>query len=222
MRARLTVGILAVLLVAACGGAGTTAAPSRLAESPLAAGTHTSTVFQPAVTFTVPDGWVLATDTADYLQLRPAGQEIIGMHLFRGVAAASQDPSCPIAAEPGVGTTSTELVTWMRGLAGLTVSGPAMATVGGLRGVSIDIGIAQARTQSCPFANGLPTVPLIVEPGTGLRWVLAGGERLRMYLLDLPEGGTLIVDIDDFDGAQFDALISAASPIVKGLEFAAP
>lgn len=222
MRARLTVGILAVLLVAACGGAGTTAAPSRLAESPLRAGTHTSTVFQPAVTFTVPDGWMLATDTADYLQLRPAGQEIIGIHLFRGVAAASQDPTCPIAAEPGVGTTSTELVTWMRGLAGLTVSSPAMATVGGLRGVSIDIGIAQARTQSCPFANGLPTVPLIVEPGTGLRWVLAGGERLRMYLLDLPDGGTLIVDIDDFDGAQFDALISAASPIVKGLEFAAP
>jgi len=214
------VGIVLSLVVAACGGSGAPGSPTPAPESPLPAGTYTSAVFQPAVTFTVPDGWVLASDSADYLQLRPADQDLLGIHLFRGAGAASQDPSCPIEPAPGVGTTSTELVTWIRGLPGLAASSPAMVTVGGLRGASIDVGIAADWTQSCPFANGLPTVPLLVEPGTELRWVMAGGERLRLYVLDLPAGGSLIVDIDDFEGSQIDAFIGRAAPIVKSFQFA--
>lgn len=219
MRGRLVAGFLAVL-VSACGGSSATPTPSGPVDSPLPAGTHTSTVFQPTVTFTVPDGWALATDSAGYLELRPAGQEIVGIHLFRGVAAASQDASCPTAAQAGVGTSSSELVAWMRGLPGLVVSSPALVAVGGLRGVSVDIAIAAGWTQSCSFANGLPTVPLLVETGVGLRWVLAGGERLRLYVLDLPDGGSLIVDIDDFDGSNIATLISQATPIVKSMTFA--
>jgi hypothetical protein len=206
------------LIVAACSSA-TSESPSAPAESTLPAGSHTSTVFQPAVTFTVPDGWVLATDSAGYLQLRPAGQDLLGIHLFRGVSAASQDLACPTDPQPGVGTSSIELVAWIRGLDGLTVSSPAMVTVGGRRGSSIDIGIVSGWTRSCPFANGVPTVPLLVDQGTGLRWVIAGGERLRLYVLDLPDGGALIVDIDDFDGSQLTAFMGVALPIVTSLQF---
>jgi hypothetical protein len=216
---RRVLAVAIALLVAACGGS-PAPSPSGPTDSPLPAGTYTSTLFQPAVTFTVPDGWVLDTDTAGYLQLRPAGQSILGVHLFRGVTAASQDVQCPTEAQAGIGTTSSELVAWMRSLKGLVVTSPAMATIGGLRGVSVDIGIAPTWTQSCPFANGLPAVPLLVEPGTGLRWVLAGGERLRMYLLDLPDGGTLIIDIDDFDGSQFGTFVGVVAPIVKSFQFA--
>jgi hypothetical protein len=212
--------ILAMTLVLAACGSGEVASPTAPPESPLAAGTHTSAAFEPAVTFTVPDGWVLDTDSAGYLQLRPADQQLLGIHLFRGVAAASQDPACPADPEPSVGTSSIELVSWIRGLKGLTVSSPALVTVGGLRGSSIDIGIADGWTQSCSFANGIPTVPLLVEQGIGLRWVIAGGERLRLYLLDLPDGGTLIVDVDDFEGSQFTAFLGVTAPIVKSLQFA--
>jgi hypothetical protein len=217
VRSRLAI-LAAAVALAACGGASAT--PTGPSDSPLPAGTHTSTVFQPAVTFTVPDGWTLASDSADYLQLRPAGQDVRGIHLFRGVAAASQDPSCPIEAEPGIGSGSTELVEWIRGLDGLVVSSPAMVSIGGLRGVSIDLAIAPGWSRSCPFANGVPTVPLLAEPGTGLRWVVAGGERLRLYVLDLPAGGTLISDVDDFEGSQIGDLLAAALPIVKSMEFA--
>ena len=49
---------------------------SRPAGSPsdsaaLAPGTHTSQAFQPAVTFTVPEGWAKPSDEPRYLQLRP-------------------------------------------------------------------------------------------------------------------------------------------------------
>ncbi len=211
--------LAATVLVAACSSP-PAATPSGPVDSPLPAGTHSSTVFQPTVTFTVPGGWALASDSAGYLQLRPAGQDLLGIHVFRGVAAASQDASCPTAPAPGIGTSSVELVSWIRGLDGLTVSSPALVTVGGLRGSSIDIGIAAGWTQSCPFANGVPTVPLLVEQGTGLRWVLAGGERLRLYVLDLPDGGTLIIDVDDFDGSEIDAFLGVAVPIVKTFTFA--
>ena len=166
---------LALLLaVAACGGdlappgqPASAAATSGTTASALSAGTHTSTAFQPPVTFTVPDGWETAADTAAYLQLRPAGSEVNGIHLFRDPVAASQDPTCPATPEPGVGATSTELVAWLRGRPGLTVGPPALATVGGLRGVSIDVAIKDGWTASCPFASGNPTVPLITSKAAG-------------------------------------------------------
>jgi len=141
----------------------------------------------------------------------------LGIHLFRGAVAASR-MRLPGGGEPGVGTTSTELVTWIRGLP-VSPSAARDGDGGRPRGSSID-SASRRWTQSCPFADGLPTVPLLVEPGTGLRWVIAGGERLRLYILDLPDGGTLLVDIDDFEGSQIDAFLGQAAPIVKSLQFA--
>ncbi len=217
---RRVLAVAMALSLAACGGAAGTPAASGPVGSPLPAGSHTSAAFQPAVTFTVPDGWELATDSPTYLQLRPLGSEVVGIHLFRDAVAASQDASCPSIAEPGVGAGSTELVAWMRGLKGLVVSTPAMVTVGGLRGVAVDVGIAAGWTESCSFANGLPTVPLLVGKANDLRWVMAGNERLRMYLLDVPAGGTVIVDVDAFDGTLIDSLLGGAAPIVKSFQFA--
>jgi hypothetical protein len=49
---------------------------------------------------------------------------------------------------------------------------------------------------------------------------MAGTERLRLYILDLPDGTTLIVDVDDFDGSLIGALLAEAAPIIKSLTFA--
>jgi hypothetical protein len=212
--------IALLLIVAACGASPGAPAASGPAASPLPAGTYTSAAFQPAVTFTVPDGWEKAGDSAPYLLLQPAGSEVLGIHLFRDAVAASQDAACPATPEPGVGTTSTELVAWLRGRPGLVVGTPVMATVGGLRGVSIEIGIKAGWTASCPFANGSPTVPLITSTTAGYHWVIVGSERLRMYVLDLPGGGTVIVDLDAYDGTQYDALVKSAAPIVRSMQFA--
>ena len=67
--------------------------------------------------------------------------------------------------------------------------------VGGLRGVELDVAIAAGWAASCPFAEGIPTVPLIVgpNPDESFRWVVAGSERLRISILDVPGGGTVKV-----------------------------
>ncbi len=214
------------LLVAACGGGSlppaANATPAQSAASttpPLAAGSHATAAFTPALTFTVPDGWSLVEDSSLYAQLAPIGSDGVGIHVFRDAAAASQDATCPTSTEPGVGSTSSELVAWLRSLPGLIVSTPALVTVGGLSGSSVDIGIAQGWSQSCPFANGIPTVALITFGSTG-RWVMSGDERLRMYILDVPGGGTVIVDIDDFYGDAIDTFIPTAAPIIRTFVFA--
>jgi hypothetical protein len=214
-----------LLVVAACGGA--SLPPPQASQAPvtqpsleaLSAGTYTSVSFQPPVTFTVPEGWVLPTDTAPYFTLRPLDNDLIGMHLFRDPKAASQDATCPAAPEPGVGGSAAELAAWIQGRPGLVVSTPTMATVGGLTGLSMDVGLKADWKQSCPFANGLPSVPLFNSSGID-HWVVVGNERLRLFLLDLPGGGTVAVDLDAFDGDQIEDLLSRSSGVLRSLQFA--
>ncbi len=211
---------LAALAVAACGGSGAaTAAPSASGGKALPAGTYSSLGFLPTATYTLPDGWEIPVDRAAYLEMRPFGSEIAGIHFFATPKAAIQDAACTSAPDTTVGTTSTELVKWIRERPGLTVSPPAMVTIGGLPGQMIDVGIKEGWTTSCPFAGGLPTVPLFNGGDAGYHWIVVGNERLRLYLLDLPGGGTVVVDVDAFDGSVFDGLLNQAIPIVKSLQF---
>ena len=216
--------ILAAVLLAGCAGAPAVATFSTAPSLPpaLAPGTYTSAAFLPAVTYTVPSGWWITQDSPDYFALQPVTSEVIGIHFFRDPLAASQDLGCPTTAEPGVGSLSLELATWIRGLPGIVASSPRMVTVGGLRGVELDVAINTGWTASCPFANGVPTVPLFVGATGDLRWVVAGNERLRLSLLDVPGGGTVVVDVDAFDGTLMDGLLAAATPIVQSLKFATP
>jgi hypothetical protein len=225
---RLSMLLATVALVAACSGSTPSSPaagqplgpPASVLASALPAGSYTSRNFGPKVSYAVPAGWAVPVDNATFFQLIPGGSEVIGIHLFRDPMAASQDPACPDTPEPGVGTTALELATWIRGLPGLTVSQPKLVTVGGLRGTELEMQIVAGWTASCPFANGTPTVPLFIGPKQEYRWVIAGSERLRLDLLDVPGGGTVAVDIDAFDGSLFDDLLTSATPIVNSFSFA--
>lgn len=215
--------LVAVIFFSGSGGPGTparTATPSGPAALP--AGTYQSAAFQPRVTFTLPDGWWIASDTADYLALQPVESDLVGIHLFRDPSAMSQDAACPDQPEPGIGKLSSDLAAWIRGRPGFVASNPRLAEVGGLRGVELDVGIVATWTTSCPFAGGAPTVPLFVGQGATFRWVVAGSEQLRLSLLDLPGGGTVVVDIDAFEGSLMSDLLGRATPIVRSFSFARP
>ena len=215
--------ILAIVAVGCGGGGAPSAAPSGASRPPaLPAGTYQSQAFQPPLSFALPDGWWIASDVADYLALQPVDSDQVGIYLFRDPLAASQDLACPIEPEPNVGTLSSELSTWMRALPGLITSNPRLASVGGLRGIELDVRIADGWQASCPFAGGLPTVPLFVGQNGEMRWVVAGSEQLRLSLLDVPGGGTVVIDIDAFDGSLMDGLLDAAGPIVGSFTFSGP
>jgi hypothetical protein len=189
--------------------------------STLPAGTYTSRAFQPAVTYTLPAGWENPADSPDFFQLRPTGSDSEGIYLFNDPKPASQATDCPETAQPLAGGSSAEMVAWIRSLPGLVVSEPVPVTIGGLTGVSLDLGIVNGWTASCPFADGTPTVPLFVGTNGDFRWVIAGNEQLRLALLDGPDG-TVVVDVDAFDGRVMGQLLAAADPIVKSFSFAKP
>lgn len=217
--------MVAVAVVAGC-GSGAPPTPSLVAAPPSArvavpAGTYTTTAFAPAITYTLPEGWHVAGDGPAYFALQPVASEAFGIHVFRSPLAASQDADCPTVAAAGVATTAKDLVDWIRARPGLTVGDPVGVTIGGLVGQQVDVAIVAGWAPSCPFANGLPTVPLFVSSlDAGFRWVVAGSERLRLTVLDVPGKGTIVVDIDDFDGSLMDGWLPIATPIVESMRFA--
>jgi len=222
--AALVMGVLGVALVPGLTSpaASPTPAPGSPGPSAVPAGTYASQVFKPTLTYTVPGGWMVGGDTTPYFQLLPVTSDVVGIHLFRDAKPASQDPACPNTAAAGIGASAAELVTWIGGRPGLVVSDAKPVTVGGLPGQEIDVAIRDGWTASCPYASGLPTVPLLVINGGGPNpWTVAGNERLRLDVLDVPGGGTVIVDVDAFDGSLMDTLLKEATPIVGSFSFAA-
>lgn len=213
--------LVTVALLAGCGGVASP--PTSTPRAAVPAGTYTTSAFRPPITYTLPVGWLIADDTADYFDLEPVTSDAIGIRIFRSPRAASQDPACPVTAAPGVGTTATDLVDWIRARPGLVVGDPVPVTMGGLAGLRVDLAIVAGWTASCPFANGVPTVALFVgATEASFRWVIAGSERLRLAVLDVPGSGTVVVDIDAFDGSLMDGLLRAAAPIVGSLRFGLP
>lgn len=203
------------------GGATPTPAGATLPPA-LPSGTYTSSLFQPQVTFTLPAGWWIPVDQPDYLELQPVTSDQVGVHFFRNPLPASQAAACPTIPEPSAGTLSTQLLAWIRELPGLKASNPRLTEVGGLRGAEIDLSITDGWTTSCPFANGLPTVSLFVGESGGLRWVVAGSEQLRLSILDAGGFGTVVVDVDAYDGTLMAPLLQQATPIVRSLRLASP
>ena len=216
-----------VVILAACAGTSPTPTPQPVVTpSPptaLPPGSYDSVAFKPQTTITLPAGWAIAGDDVSYYGVQPVSSDALGIHLFRSPRAASQDLQCPETAEPNVGATAADLVEWIRARPGLTASDATSVTLGGFAGLQVDAAIRDGWTASCPFANGTPTVPVFVGATDGtFRWVMAGSERLRLIVLDVPGKGTIVVDIDAYDGSLMDAFLPVATPIVGSIKFGLP
>ena len=181
----------------------------------------------PAVGFTVRDpGWTwyysgnfrIVTDDAPSDGLTRYSE---GIYVLLAPRAASS--TCEEVPEPGVGRTADKLADWLEQRAGLDVTGRKPVTIGGLRGVQLDIAMDPAWTKTCPFSEGLPAVPLIVRNSefAGYHFALVPGLSQRWFLLPW-DGGVILIDIDNSRGRMTaDALIEAATPIVESFGFSA-
>ena len=99
-------------LTACSGGDASPSAPTATQTAP---GTYTTQAFRPPLTYTLPAGWVVVSDSADYFAIRPVETDIVGVHVFRTPKAASQEADCPVSPATGVGTSGKELLAWIRG-----------------------------------------------------------------------------------------------------------
>lgn len=183
---------------------------------PLEAGTYTTTVFSPAITYTVPQGWANGEDLlGNFLLQLEDDPRYLG--IYRNVAAPFE---CEERPDPGVDRSVYALSNWLSDHPGLETSKPAPVSVGGLDGVYLDISLAGSWTTTCPFSAGQPVVPFIVggDPSS-LHHVILPGFQERLYLL-AHEDGNVAIEVGP-EGGSLEEYLEEVAPIIQSLRFAA-
>ena len=192
-----------------------------------------------ALTFTVPDGWANSDDWPSSFALTPSTayaaetkdgppQGVLhDIYVVTRPAAALQDLTCSGTPDPAVGTSVDELLGWIRSLPLVSSGEPAAVTIDGHQATMIDLQLDPTRTASCP-GDSRPSTLLLVPSGKRDDEYAIGidaAERIRLILLDLGSGDVVGIAIEDqndatgADQAQFDALVTAAMPIVDTFTF---
>jgi hypothetical protein len=195
--------------------------PPMVCFGPLEEGTYTSQRFEPALTFIVPTGWNNPWDTRGSFELWTPGwsegwddPDDPRIYLFdhpeltlhRDVRARE---GCADDVDASAGTSAIELATWVSDHPGTATGGPSPVEIGGLEGYQLDVSIADTWQKSCPEMEGRPFVPLL--DGVFL-WQGGWYATSRLILLDLPDGGNVLIAIDEDQ-------LNDAMPVVRSFEF---
>lgn len=189
----------------------------------LTAGSHQTRTFHPQLTYSVSDGWGNLEDLPGNFLLLPPGSTLEGVNpgtsdylgVYSSVAAAGRCTGVP---SDKVAHTWDGLVGWLTSDPSLLVSKVHDVSVGGLKGVVMDIVMKPGKGDGCPdgvFAD--------VYVGMGRSSLVHGvvpGYFLRIYLLR--DGGhTLAIEIADArHGSDYKNWPSKADEVVSTFQFA--
>jgi hypothetical protein len=205
----------------------------------LAAGTYTSTTFEPVITYTVPDGWLNNLDRPGYFDIGPMStdrssptynpdrpsRDTRGIGIFRNLAIPK---GCEERPDPAIDPTIAAMTEWLTSHPGLITSQPEQVKIGGLLGTVIDMRLDPSWTGTCPFSVGQPIVQFLVDPVGGLSHTMDPGAEERLYLLR--HGSDIIVievyaekpiDVDpaDWTGPSIEELAAFSTPILDEIHF---
>ena len=204
-------------------------------------GRHVSAAFNPWVppqawqfdygrfSYVVPDGWKNTEDGGDGYVLAkqdaPAGTDELpgpAIRIWQDILPNAQTPGCERAPAPGVGHAAGAIATWLSSLPSVNTTEPKPVTIGGLHGFMLDLSISLASKSTCPWTDGKPAATLFLnsDPSSSFGWGNPGLHgSMRLFLLDLGPGRTLLVDIEATDQATWMALVADAMPVVKSFQF---
>jgi hypothetical protein len=172
--------------------------------------------------YTVPVGWTNAEDSADGFVLVPTnGPDGAGIFVFTDPRAHKQGADCPHELAPNVDGSAKEIADWLRELPGLAVSRVQEVKIGGLSGTSLDVFIEPSYTRSCPWDDGGNTdLPLFLNADhEDFEWGLGVTTHMRLYVLELAPGRSIVIDIEGPDAQAWQALLPVAVPIVESFAF---
>jgi hypothetical protein len=190
---------------------------------PLKSGTYRTRVFEPAIRYTVPDAWVNAEDLpGNFLLYReddPQDGLVGGSYI--GIYTDIRAPHrCEEAWAEGVGHTPAELAEWYVDHPGLAASRPRSIEVGGLRGLMVDVPLAEDWRGRCPWSQGKPVVPVIIGSGVShLHHVSLRELDVRLVLLEWKDTNVTIEITsvkEQHSQAEFLAMVD---PIIESLHF---
>jgi hypothetical protein len=212
----LGLGLLATLVVlalSACGGGQEQAdRPRPLPEDPqtLSPGTYRSEEFEPALTFTVGEGWSnLIWETSDHLAL--AWRDTRELHFV----AAWEVYEPAKTGVPDVVEAPEDLVGWFREHPYLRTTEPKPVTVGGIEGSRFDVVVGEV-PERYYGACGSDCVDIFrVENATLGHWK---GGKARAIVLEGVEGETVTIGVVSPVG-EFDEFVSEARKVIDTVKW---
>jgi hypothetical protein len=217
----------------------------------LEAGTHQTAFFEPTgdpsafmgswrmqygqVSYTVPDGWANAIDDPNFYDIVPRDEyakalpdETLhsGISLLAFEDIAAQDDACSPAVEPGVRHGAAEIAARLARIPSLDVGAATPISIGGRTGTMLDVALTPGWSRFCATDGGVPVLRqggAATDGQAGWDRRITEGERWRLILLDIADGGTTAIIIGDSSGpSRFDELVAQAMPIVTSFEFQTP
>ena len=192
----------------------------------LAAGTHSTTTFRPALTYTVPVGWINFSDHRGFVAFVPPGGDWTRTavdnaktdYIMVATSIATSREGC--ADGPSKIRTPTAFARWLQHEPGLTTTRPDPVAVGGLSGVVVDIRMRKDWTKTCPWSHGVPAAQVLwglaPSPTGFAQGTIPQPMVMRLYLLIFLHG-TLGIEIYEVSG---DEKLDAYSAVVKTFRFA--
>jgi hypothetical protein len=181
----------------------------------LPAGTYTTELFTPQLTYTVPDGWANYEDMAGNFLLVPPGGDLPGVNGdtsdFVGVYTRVAAPNgCNEGTAPGIGPAPADLKAYYEAHPGLDVTATP-TSIGGRNGFRLEIRMKDSWKTPCSYSSGHPVVPLLIgQPPSGLDHNIGAGRAWHLYLLERGAATLAIEVVDVNDGAHladYDAVV---------------
>jgi hypothetical protein len=200
--------------------------PTQVCLGPLEEGTYTSQRFEPTLTFTVPAGWNNVWDShgafglwapgwsgngADQGSDCRSGPSPCGYLFEQPGLSVRRDPrpneECSAFIDATAGASAIEVANWVAGHPAIAAPTPVTVQVAGLTGYQLDVSLTDHWRESCPGGPGavwlFKDLYLTEDPEQA---------TARLILLDMPDGGSILIWID---GTQVDA----AMPVVSSFSF---
>ena len=185
----------------------------------LTAGVVSSTLFQPKLTFTVPDGWNNTLDTNRKYTLHYNFARGHFLQVITQIAIPEQTADCSRATKAGAGSGVADWVAFLTTNPGLVTTKPAAITLGGYTGMQLDLHVASSWTARCPSSLG-PAVELMVASAPenqGSRWI--DDQQVTVRILDVA-GETVIIYLESSSNpADLAALNQQFEPFFASLQF---
>lgn len=206
----------------------------QIAEA-LSAGAHSTTVFKPGFSFTVPDGWSIE-ETATHARIY-GDLETPSIHVVDKVALLADleeteggrhgrfgiNPlACP-SWDFGTRMEAATIVDELRASPALWASEPRPVHLGSLEGLMLDVSVNPSWTGRCRPTTGAGrlvrvAVPLMLGPG-GDTFGVTDSERGRLILLNRATDPPRVLMVFITNRSDFDTFFDQAMPVVGSFEF---
>jgi hypothetical protein len=188
---------------------------------PLAAGTYSTELFVPQLTYTVPAGWANLEDLPGNFMLLPPGGDLEGVNtgtsdylgIYSNVSVAA-----PCAEARPTAKGPAAMAAYIASHPEFATSNEHPATVGRLSGVVLDIKLAKSWTKACVLPDGGPAANLISgRAPSDLDHSIGGPLVIRLYLLS---DGSEVRAVELDDALSGGAHLGALDAIVQSVRFA--